>query len=201
MGFDLLLCLAVLWCWLMAYPYRLFVWVVDLFCFYKFRSGFIMCCFSLKRRFAFLWHALPQGEAHSVRRTLFAWRVLCTNALGSYTRSSGVNFALAEMPLRGRGLRHQRAFRVSYRGKFTWLLSRISISILFRLFSSPRALSVDRLLFYALFFSLYFFQPGVVDGMDVISQYKYFMLFLSSISKPFLIYKFVSHKRSGGCLE
>ena len=116
-----------------------------------------MCCFSLKRRFAFLWHALPQGEAHSVRRTLFAWRVLCTNALGSYTRSSGVNFALAEMPLRGRGLRQLRAFRVLYMGNLTWLLSRISISILFRLFSSPRALSVDRLLFYALFFFLSIF--------------------------------------------
>ena len=36
-----------------------------------------------------------------------------TNALGSYTSGSRVNFALAEMPLRGRGLRQLRAFCVS----------------------------------------------------------------------------------------
>ena len=68
----------------------------------------------MKRLFALLWHALPQGEAHSVRRTLSAWRVICTNALWSYTCGQWSQLYPGGYAKRGRGLRHKRAFRVLY---------------------------------------------------------------------------------------
>ena len=79
-----------------------------------------MCCCSMKRLFALSWHALPQGEAHSVRRTLSAWRVICTNALWSYTRGQWSQLYPGGYALRGRGPRQLRAFRVLNGANFTW---------------------------------------------------------------------------------
>ena len=52
--------------------------------------------------------------------------------------------------------------------------------------------------YFMLFLSFFalFFQPGVVDGMDVISQYKYFMLFLSFLTRGSPIVIVVFEERS-----